>query len=101
MAGMAASTPSANVVRARRVERQTSCLKHKPRNTTVTCASPDGCEVLCVSRDDFLQLVRGSWDVARDLVALSEQHSKEKERRVNFRRTRDEVSDDDDDNDYG
>jgi len=66
---------------------ETSCLKHKPRNTTVTCASPDGCEVLCVSRDDFLQLVRGSWDVARDLVALSEQHSKEKVGRMPSIRT--------------
>jgi len=76
---------------------ETSCLSHKPRNTTVTCISPVGCDVLCVSRDDFIALVRGSWDVAKDLVALSERHSKEKERRVNFMRTRDEVSGDEDD----
>lgn len=50
-----------------------------------------------MSRDDFLQLVRGSWDVARDLVATSERHSKERRRRVNFMRTRDEVSGGDDD----
>jgi len=74
---------------------ETSCLSQKPRNTTVTCVSPAGCDVLCVSRDDFLSLVRGSWDVARDLVAASERKSKERERRVNFRRTRDEVSGDD------
>ena len=55
-----------------------------------------GCEVFCVSREDFLSLVRGSWDVAQDLVAVSERHSKEKERRVNFMRTRDEVGGDED-----
>ena len=46
---------------------------------------------MCISREDFLALVRGSWDVAQDLVAVSDRHKKEKARRVNFRRTRDEV----------
>lgn len=55
---------------------ETSCLSQKPRSTTVTCITPAGCDVLCVSRDDFIALVRGSWDVARDLVAVSERHSK-------------------------
>jgi len=41
--------------------------------------------------------VRGSWDVAQDLIAVSERHKKEKARRVNFRRTRDEVGDEDED----
>ena len=62
----------------------------------MTCVSDEGCEVFCVSREDFLALVRGSWDVAQDLLALSDRHSKEKERRVNFRRTRDEVGGDED-----
>jgi CRP-like cAMP-binding protein len=78
---------------------ETSCLSNKPRNVTVKCISGEGCEVFCVSREDFLQLVRGSWDVAQDLVAVAERHSKEKERRVNFRRTRDEVAGGDDDDD--
>ena len=61
----------------------------------------EGCEVMCVSREDFLALVRGSWHVAQDLVAVSDRHQKEKERRVNFRRTREEVGgEDDDDDDY-
>jgi len=76
---------------------ETSCLSHKPRNSTVTCVSEGGCEVMCVTREDFLALVRGSWDVAQDLIAVSERHEKEKERRVNFRRTRDEVTDEDED----
>ena len=76
---------------------ETSCLSHKPRNSTVTCVSDEGCECMCISREDFLALVRGSWDVAQDLVAVSERHKKEKARRVNFRRTRDEVDGEDDD----
>ena len=40
--------------------------------------------------------MRGSWDVAQDILAVSDRHSKEKERRVNFRRTRDEVGGEDD-----
>ena len=80
---------------------ETSCLSAKPRNSTVTCVSDEGCEVMCVSREDFLALVRGSWHVAQDLVAVSDRHQKEKERRVNFRRTREEVGgEDDDDDDY-
>ena len=70
---------------------ETSCLASKPRNSTVTCISEEGCEVFCVSREEFLALVRGSWDVAQDILALSDRHSKEKERRKNFSRTRDEV----------
>ena len=58
--------------------------------------SDEGCECFCVSREDFLALVRGSFDVAQDLLAVSDRHSKEKERRVNFRRTRDEVGGDED-----
>ena len=80
---------------------ETSCLKQRPRNSTVTCVSDEGCEVFCVSRDDFLALVRGSWDVAQDILAVSDRHSKEKERRVNFRRTRDEVGGEDDDDEEG
>jgi CRP/FNR family cyclic AMP-dependent transcriptional regulator len=76
---------------------ETSCLSHKPRNSTVTCVSDEGCEVMCVSREDFLALVRGSWDVAQDLIEVSERHKKEKERRVNFVRTRDEVGGEDED----
>ena len=76
---------------------ETSCLSHKPRNSTVTCVSEGGCEVYCVTREDFLSLVRGSWDVAQDLVALSDKHNKEKERRKQFRRTRDEVGGEEDD----
>ena len=53
--------------------------------------SEGGCDCICITREDFLALVRGSWDVAQDLVAMSERHRKEKERRVNFRRTRDEA----------
>jgi hypothetical protein len=52
---------------------------------------------MCIRREDFLALVRGSWDVAQDLVAVSERHKKEKARRVNFLRTRDEVDGEDDD----
>ena len=44
-----------------------------------------------MSREEFLALVRGSWDVAQDILALSDRHSKEKERRKNFSRTRDEA----------
>jgi len=73
---------------------ETSCLSNKPRNSTVTCTSDDGCEVFCVSREDFLALVRGSWDVAQDLLAVSRRHESEKKRRVNFLRTRDEVGGD-------
>ena len=40
-------------------------------------------------------MVRASWDVRHDLIAVSERHSKEKQRRVNFRRTRDEVGGED------
>jgi CRP-like cAMP-binding protein len=69
---------------------ETSCLSAKPRNSTVTCVSDEGCEVFCISREDFLALVRGSFDVAQDLLAVSDSHEKEKERRVNFRRTREE-----------
>jgi len=76
---------------------ETACLSSNPRNCTVTCVSSDGCEVLCVSRDDFLELVRGSWDVRHDLIAVSERNSKEKQRRLNFLRTRDEVGGDYDD----
>ena len=47
-------------------------------------------------REDFLSLVRGSWDVAQDLLAVSDSHEREKERRINFRRTRDEVGPEDD-----
>ena len=50
---------------------ETSCLLRKPRNVTVTCVSGAGCEALRVSRADFLALMRGSWDVAHDLVAVS------------------------------
>ena len=50
-----------------------------------------------MSREDFLALVRGSWDVAQDLLAVSERHSKERERRANFQRTRDEVGGDEED----
>ena len=53
--------------------------------------------MFCVTREDFLALVRGSWDVARDLVAVAERHQKEKRRRMSFRRTRDEVGEQDDD----
>jgi len=70
---------------------ETACLSANPRNCTIACVSDEGCETLCVSRADFLELVRGSWDVRHDLIALSERHSREKERRVNFMRTRDEV----------
>ena len=76
---------------------ETSCLSHKPRNSTVTCVSDEGCEVFCVTREEFLALVRGSWDVAQDLVAVSERHTKEKARRMSFRRTRDEVMGGEDD----
>ena len=75
---------------------ETACLANKPRNSTVTCVSDEGCEVFCVTREEFLALVRGSWDVAQDLLKVSEQHDKEKERRVNFRRTRDEVDGEED-----
>jgi hypothetical protein len=40
--------------------------------------------------------VRGSWDVAQDMVAVAERHWKERERRANFRRTRDEAGEEDD-----
>ena len=40
--------------------------------------------------------MRGSWDVAHDLVAVSERHLKEKERRVKFIRTQSEAAADDD-----
>ena len=75
---------------------ETSCLSHKPRNSTVTCVS-DECVVFCISREDFISLVRGSWDVAQDLLAVSDSHEREKERRINFRRTRDEVGPGEDD----
>ena len=75
---------------------ETSCLLRKPRNVTVTCVSGAGCEALRVSRADFLALMRGSWDVAHDLVAVSERHLKEKERRVKFIRTQSEAAADDD-----
>ena len=39
---------------------ETSCLASKPRNSTVTCISEEGCEVFCVSREEFLALVRGA-----------------------------------------
>ena len=76
---------------------ETSCLSRSTRNSTVTCVSDEGCECMCIRREDFLALVRGSWDVAQDLVAVSERHKKEKARRVNFLRTRDEVDGEDDD----
>ena len=47
---------------------ETSCLLHKPRNTTVRCISDEGCDALCVSRDDFLELVRGARSMARMAV---------------------------------
>ena len=75
---------------------ETSCLLHKPRATTVTCISDEGCEALCVSREDFLSLVRGSWDVRQNLIDISERHRREKQRRISFRRTQEEA----DDNDY-
>ena len=75
---------------------ETSCLLHKPRATTVTCISDEGCEALCVSRDDFLNLVRGSWDVRQNLINISERHRREKQRRVSFRRTQEEVGWEDD-----
>ena len=58
---------------------ETSCLLHKPRNTSVKCISDEGCEALCISRDDFLELVRGSWDVRQSLIAISERHKREKQ----------------------
>jgi CRP-like cAMP-binding protein len=75
---------------------ETSCLLHKPRATTVTCISDEGCEALCVSRDEFLELVRGSWDVRQSLIAISERHKREKQRRMSFRRTQEEVYGEDD-----
>ena len=67
-------------------------------SVAVACShvSDEGCEVFCVTREDFLALVRGSWHVAQDLLAVAERHDKEKERRVNFRRTRDEVGGEED-----
>ena len=40
--------------------------------------------------------MRGSWDVAHDLVAVSERHLKEKERRVKAHPYADEAAADDD-----
>ena len=45
--------------------------------------------------------MRGSFDVAQDVLAVSERHSKEKQRRVNFRRTRDEVGGEEDELEMG
>jgi len=74
---------------------ETSCLLHKPRATTVRCVSDEGCEAVCVSRDEFLELVRGSWDVRQSLIAISERHKRERQRRVSFHRTREEAGWDD------
>lgn len=79
---------------------ETSCLQHKPRNSTITCVSDDGCEVMCVTRADFLELVRSSWDVQNDLTAVADRHFKEKQRRVNFRRTQDEAMDIEDEHEH-
>lgn len=59
---------------------ENSCLSKTPRNTTLECISKEGCEVSCVCRDDVLQLVKGSWDVARDLARISNRHDREKQR---------------------
>jgi hypothetical protein len=56
--------------------------------------------VLCVARDDFLELVRGSWDLRHQLLSLSQRHAREKKRRMLFRRTHEEADYDDDSADY-
>jgi hypothetical protein len=58
--------------------------------------------VVAVPREAFLEMIRSSWDVCSDMLAVSEEHSKNRLRRYHFRRTRDEVgADDEGDDGYG
>jgi hypothetical protein len=44
-------------------------------------------------------MIRSSWDVCSDMLDVSEEHSKKRQRRYHFRRTRDEVGADDEESD--
>ena len=55
-------------------------LDGAPHHATVTCSAADGCELLCLARDDFVKLMRRSSALHEEMRRLAA--SREREKRV-------------------